>query len=198
MFGGLAIAPLLLVFAFSVTFLTRGIDSWFHAEVRQGLTDALGLSRAALDLRMREYLDRTSRMAARLDGLEGSSLYLALDEELRSSGAEELIVTSAGGQSIAYSRAGMLHALPAVPPEELLLQLRQGRPHVSLQPAQGGGYQVLAATPIRAGRARKAICSSRLSRAAAALGPCRAPCSRPTSSTASSRSCASRSRRRSC
>ena len=151
MFGGLAIAPLLLVFAFSVTFLTRGIDSWFHAEVRQGLTDALGLSRAALDLRMREYLDRTSRMAARLDGLEGSSLYLALDEELRSSGAEELIVTSAGGQSIAYSRAGMLHALPAVPPEELLLQLRQGRPHVSLQPAQGGGYQVLAATPIRAG-----------------------------------------------
>ena len=151
MFGGLAIAPLLLVFAFSVTFLTRGIDSWFHAEVRQGLTDALGLSRAALDLRMREYLDRTSRMAARLDGLEGSSLYLALDEELRSSGAEELIVTSAGGQSIAYSRAGMLHALPAVPPEELLLQLRQGRPHVSLQPAQGGGYEVLAATPIRSG-----------------------------------------------
>ena len=63
MFGGLAIAPLLLVFAFSVTFLTRGIDSWFHAEVRQGLTDALGLSRAALDLRMREYLDRTSHMA---------------------------------------------------------------------------------------------------------------------------------------
>ena len=100
---------------------------------------------------MREYLDRTSRMAARLDGLEGSSLYLALDEELRASGAEELIVTSAGGQSVAYSRAGMVHALPAVPPEELLLQLRQGRPHVSLQPAQGGGYQVLAATPIRAG-----------------------------------------------
>jgi nitrogen fixation/metabolism regulation signal transduction histidine kinase len=151
MFGGLAIAPLLLVFAFSVTFLTRGIDSWFHAEVRQGLTDALGLSRAALDLRMREYLDRTTRISTRLEGLSGSPLYLALDEELRGSGAEELIVTSAGGQSIAYSRVGMLHALPAVPPEELLLQLRQGRPHVSLQPAQGGGYQVLVATTIRGG-----------------------------------------------
>ena len=55
MFGGLAVAPLLLVFTFSVLFLTRGIDSWFHAEVREGLSDALGLSRAALDLRMREY-----------------------------------------------------------------------------------------------------------------------------------------------
>ncbi|MEX1085870.1 MAG: ATP-binding protein [Steroidobacteraceae bacterium] len=151
MFGGLAIAPLLLVFAFSVVFLTRGIDSWFHAEVRQGLSDALGLSRAALDLRMREYLGRTGRMAERLSGLSGAGLYFALDEELRQSGAEELIVTSAGGQPEGYSRAGMRHELPAVPPEELLMQLRQGRPHVSLQPAPGGGYQVRAATQIRSG-----------------------------------------------
>jgi len=149
MFGGLAIAPLILVFAFSVTFLTRGIDSWFHAEVRQGLSDALGLSRAALDLRMREYFGRTERIADRLSGLAGGELYRALDEERRESGAEELIVTSAGGQTEAYSRAGMQHVLPAVPPEELLLQLRQGRPHVSLQTAQGGGYQVRAATQIR-------------------------------------------------
>ncbi len=149
MFGGLAIAPLLLVFAFSVTFLTRGIDSWFHAEVRQGLSDALGLSRAALDLRMREYLERTERISGRLSGLTGGELYRALDEELRQSGADELIVTSAGGQPEGYSRAGMQHELPAVPPEELLLQLRLGRPNVSLETAQGGGYQVRAATQIR-------------------------------------------------
>jgi nitrogen fixation/metabolism regulation signal transduction histidine kinase len=148
MFGGLAIAPLLLVFAFSVTFLTRGIDSWFHAEVRQGLSDALGLSRAALDLRMREYLERSDRIAERLTGLSGASLYSALYEERRQSGAEELIVTSAGGQPEAFSRAGMRHEMPTVPPDELLLQLRQGRPHVSLETAQGGGYQVRAATPI--------------------------------------------------
>ena len=193
MFGGLAIAPLLLVFAFSVTFLTRGIDSWFHAEIRQGLTDALGLSRAALDLRMREFLDRTGRIAGRLEGLSGSALYLALDEELRASGAEELIVTSTGGQTEAYSRAGMLHQLPAVPPEELLLQLRQGRPHVSLQPAQGGGYEVLAATQMRrrAGPAC-AACWSRPTRCRSASPTSRPRCSRPTSSTGSSRTCASR------
>ncbi len=150
MFGGLAIAPLLLVFTFSVMFLTRGIDSWFHAEVRQGLTDAVALSRSALDLRKREFLDRTTRIASRLEGRSGGALYLALDEELRGSGAEELIVTSAGGQPEAYSRVGMQHILPAVPPEELLMQLRQGQPLVSLQPVQGGGYQVRAATQIRA------------------------------------------------
>ncbi|HWM41209.1 MAG TPA: ATP-binding protein, partial [Burkholderiales bacterium] len=151
MFGGLAIAPLLLVFTFSIMFLTRGIDSWFHAEVRQGLTDALGLSRAALDMRMREYLERTVRIAGRLEGLSEGSLYFALDDELRAAGAEEFVVTSAGGQPIAFSRAGLLHALPAVPPEDLLMQLRRGQPHVSLQPAPGGGYQVRAAATIRAG-----------------------------------------------
>jgi PAS domain S-box-containing protein len=150
MFSGLAIAPLLLVFTFSVLFLTRGIDSWFHAEIRQGLSDALGLSRAALDLRMREYLDRTGGIADRLVGLSDGPLYTVLDEEMRNAGADELIVTSAGGQTEGYSRAGMQHGLPQAPSEELLLQLRQGRPFVSLQPAAGGGYLIKAATHIGA------------------------------------------------
>jgi nitrogen fixation/metabolism regulation signal transduction histidine kinase len=150
MFGGLAIAPLLLVFTFSVLFLTRGIDSWFHAEVREGLSDALGLSRAALDLRMREVLERTERIADELSLLSGGRLYAALDGHLRLAGADELIVTSAGGQPEAYSTAGMQHGLPGVPREELLLQVRQGRPFVSLEPAPGGGYLIRAATAIGA------------------------------------------------
>jgi nitrogen fixation/metabolism regulation signal transduction histidine kinase len=59
----LAMLPLLLVFYFSVMFLNRGIDSWFHVEIREGLQDALTLSRAALDLRMREYMQRTRTIA---------------------------------------------------------------------------------------------------------------------------------------
>jgi hypothetical protein len=39
----------------------------------------------------------------------GGSLYVVLDEELRNAGADELIVTSAGGQTEGYSRAGMQH-----------------------------------------------------------------------------------------
>jgi nitrogen fixation/metabolism regulation signal transduction histidine kinase len=150
MFGGLAIAPLLLVFTFSVLFLTRGIDSWFHAEVREGLSDALGLSRAALDLRMREILERTERIADDLSELNGRNLYAALDDHLGLAGADELIVTSAGGQPEAYSTAGMQHGLPGVPQEGLLQQVRQGRPFVSLEPVPGGGYLIRAATRIGA------------------------------------------------
>ena len=75
---------------------------------------------------------RTVTIAGGLAGLSGASLYAALDAELRRAGAEELVVSTAGGQPEGFSRAGMLHGLPGVPPEELLLQLRQGRPFVSL------------------------------------------------------------------
>jgi nitrogen fixation/metabolism regulation signal transduction histidine kinase len=63
MSSALAVAPILIVYAFSIQFLNRSIDSWFHVEVRQGLSDALVLSRAALDLRMREYVERSGRIA---------------------------------------------------------------------------------------------------------------------------------------
>ena len=54
MFGGLVIAPLLIVYLFSLESINHGIDSWFRVEIKQGLNDALVLSRSALDLRLRE------------------------------------------------------------------------------------------------------------------------------------------------
>jgi len=49
----LLVGPLVVVYLFAVQFLNEGIDSWFDVEIEQGLGDALDLSRAALDMRMR-------------------------------------------------------------------------------------------------------------------------------------------------
>jgi nitrogen fixation/metabolism regulation signal transduction histidine kinase len=145
MLSGLVLAPLLLVFTFSVLFLTRGIDSWFHVEVRQGLTDALGLSRAALDLRMREYLDRTERIADDLEYEHSASLFGALDNHRRLADAQELVVVTAGGAVEAYSAAGLFDGMPPSPPDEALLQARRGQPYVSLDPLASGGYVIRSA-----------------------------------------------------
>jgi nitrogen fixation/metabolism regulation signal transduction histidine kinase len=145
MLSVLVLVPLLVVFTFSVLFLTRGIDSWFHAEVRQGLSDALGLSRAALDLRMREYLDRTRQIARNLEGQHSAALFSGLDEARRSADADELAVVSAGGRLEAYSAAALLPGMPAAPPDEILLQVRRGQPYVSLDPVSNGGYVIRAA-----------------------------------------------------
>ena len=63
MFGALAVAPVLIVYYFSLQFLNRGIDSWFELEVSQGLKDTQELSHAALDLRVREYPQNTEAVA---------------------------------------------------------------------------------------------------------------------------------------
>src|SRR5215471_133220 len=67
-FGALVVAPMVIVYLFSLDFLNRGIDSWFKVEVKQGLHDALVLSGAALNLRMREYSSRTEELARSLAG----------------------------------------------------------------------------------------------------------------------------------
>jgi nitrogen fixation/metabolism regulation signal transduction histidine kinase len=162
MLCSLVLAPLLLVFTFSIVFLTRGIDSWFHVEVRQGLSDALGLSRAALDLRMREYLERTARIAEDLQADRSALLYTALDAHRRLSGAEELAIVSSGGRIDAFSADGLLHAVPLLPAEEMLVQARSGQPYVSLDPAAEGGYLIRAAVGMGMGMGEGSIQSPRV------------------------------------
>ena len=88
MFGALVIAPLIIVYLFSLDFINRGIDSWFRVEIKQGLNDALVLSRSALDLRLREQARRTEILARSLRELRGPELLQRLDEERRATEAQ--------------------------------------------------------------------------------------------------------------
>ena len=147
-FGALVIVPLLIVYLFSLEFLNRGIDSWFRVEVKQGLGDALALSRSALDLRMREQGRRTEEFARSLTYSGGSLLLSTLDAERRRTGALEVIVFGRNGEVVAASSEGTEGALHARPPTELLLQIRENRPFVSLEPLGAGNYLISTAAPI--------------------------------------------------
>ena len=70
-FSVLAVAPILVVYYFALQFLSRGIDSWFEIEVSQGLKDTRELSHAALEVRVREFLQHTQVVAHELSGTHG-------------------------------------------------------------------------------------------------------------------------------
>ncbi len=146
MFGMLAVAPILIVFYFSVQFLNRGIDSWFHVEVRQGLQDALVLSRAALDLRMREHVERTEQLAHELSQHDSDFLQ-RLNEMRREQRALELTVIGSNSEVIAMSSDRVGESWPIRPTDEVMLQVRQGLPFVSLDPL-AHGYLIRTAVPI--------------------------------------------------
>jgi len=146
-FGALAVVPIFVLFYFSVEFINRGIDSWFHVEVRQGLEDALSLSRAAFDVRMRESLERTQFVAGEVGQSEGN--LIGVIGQLRPGvGASELTVFGSSGRILATSSDRRDDVLPLRPSTEIVWQVRQGRPYVNLEPLAGGGYFIRAAVAI--------------------------------------------------
>ncbi|HLQ07484.1 MAG TPA: ATP-binding protein [Steroidobacteraceae bacterium] len=147
-FGGLVIAPLLIVYLSSLEFINRGIDSWFKVEVKQGLNDALRLSRAALDLRMREYSARTVALAAALTDAAPAGVQSRLDAERRASQATEIALFGPHEHILAASLENPLEGLPSQLPADLVRQVVQHRPYVSLEPLTGGQYLIRTAAAL--------------------------------------------------
>src|ERR1700749_4662008 len=137
-FGALVVAPLLIVYLSSLEFLNRGIDSWFQVEVKQGLNDALVLSRAALGLRMREYSERTESLARVLAKTSAEDIQTRLDDERHASESLEIVLFGEHERIIAASLENPLETLPSRPPSDLVRQVGQMRPYVSLEPQSGG------------------------------------------------------------
>jgi len=138
----LAIVPLLVVFYFSMQFINRGIDTWFNVEVEKGLDDALALSRAALETQMRDHLRTTIKIADRLREASGRQLIFELSMLRRESGASEITVFGTNRRILATSSDLAAGSLPPVPRDEVILQIRQNRPFVSLDPLERGSYQI--------------------------------------------------------
>lgn len=149
-FVALALIPLSVVYYFSLQFLNRGIDSWFSVQVEQGLEDALQLSRAAMDIQMRNGLARTQSIGMRLERLPDDQLLEALARERRNAGALELVVFAQNSRILALSSERSVSAVPVAPSDEVLLQIRAGRPYVSLDTVTEDSFEVRTAIPLEA------------------------------------------------
>lgn len=142
MFVGLAVLPLLVVFYFSIQFINRGIDTWFNVEVEAGLDNALELSRAALESQMRDRLATTIQIGERLEAVDRRQLIFELSMLRRDSGASEITVYGRNSQVLAFSSDQRPGSLPRPLTDEVVLQIRQNRPFVMLEPLQRGSYEI--------------------------------------------------------
>jgi len=142
MFGTLVVVPLLIVYLFALEFLNYGIDSWFRIEIKQGLNDALVLSRSALELRVREQSRRSENFAHTIAALSGTDLAVRLDAERRAAQAADVSVYDAGGRVLTFSSASATAALPEPPAAEVRLQIAAGRSYFALQP-HGAGHATI-------------------------------------------------------
>ena len=177
-FVALAVLPVTVLYSFSLDFLKRGIDSWFDVQIGQALDGALELGREALDLRMRDLLSQTEAMAEEigqgaserttlnLDALrDPDSIVVAstwtpgpavLDTLRTHSGADELTLLSSDGEPLATS-SRITDLIPHLPAEAVLLQIRQGRSYIGLDPLRDGTLFVRVAVNVAPGSGQRRV-----------------------------------------
>ncbi len=131
-FSLLSVTPVLIVYYFSLDFLHRGIDSWFDLRVEQALDDSLELSRLALDVRMRELLNTTEKIAEELNEKSDAELPFDVDQIRERISAYELTLLSKKGAVIVSSSSDINSLVPDTPGKTILLQLSQGNSYIGL------------------------------------------------------------------
>lgn len=149
MFVALAIVPVVLVYYFSIQFISRGIDSWFDVRVERALGDAIELSRTALQLRVRELLARTEQIGNALAVTSPDHVAVELDGLRRQNGATELTLLSGmDGRIIYTSSAQSAQLIPDLPGQQMLMQVHNGRVYVGLDPVGNNGLHIRALVPV--------------------------------------------------
>ena len=150
-FGSLVVAPLIIVYLFSLEFLNQGIDSWFKVEIKQGLTDALELSKSAISVRMREYARSTELFAHRLADSPPSDWGEATDAQRVESGALEVVVYGTLGQVLAASSSSPTSTSLPRASAEVTNAIAAGNLYLSLEPLSEDDYLINTAAPIASG-----------------------------------------------
>ena len=130
----LALAPAAIVFYFSMQFLHQGLDSWFNVEIDRAMEDALELSQASLDQRMRWHLKQTQQLIEQLESSSENVATLELENLRQQAEASEMTVFSHQGRIIASSSVNPSDILPNLPDENIWLRLRQNSQYVALAP----------------------------------------------------------------
>lgn len=149
MFVTLALVPAGILFLFSMQFIQRSVESWFHVEVEQALDEALGMAQLYLDERRSEVLDQGRAVAQRLPGESGTPAQLVLTEARREQELHEVALFTANGTLLGASSSEPTAKLPQAPGRQELLQVAGGRPFTLLVPGSpSGAWQVQAYVPV--------------------------------------------------
>ncbi len=145
MFAMMAIIPGLLVYAVSVNFLTRAIESWFNVKVEAALDGGLRLGQSTLDIMLRDLEEKGESMAASL-ALQGAGGHVSALNDLREkAGVQEAVLLTPQGRILAFSSNDAASFLPELPSVSQLRQARQRvRGEIDPIPVKGLYLRVLA------------------------------------------------------
>ena len=127
MFGLMAIAPGVLVYAVSVQFVTKSIETWFDVRVEKALESGLNLGRSALDSLLDDLGEKARSMALDLGEQGEAQRRIALGRLREQTGVQYAVLYSTSGEPLATATGELSATMPVPPSSEQLRQARAGR-----------------------------------------------------------------------
>ncbi|HID46407.1 MAG TPA: HAMP domain-containing protein [Chromatiaceae bacterium] len=127
MFVLLGLAPVGIVYYYSLQFLMQGIDSWFNVQIDSAMADALELNQATLNMNKRLLLRYTEQMLENIDDSSQTALTLALSDLRSRSGATEVALATPQGEILASSHVNPEVLVPNAPDPLILQQVISGK-----------------------------------------------------------------------
>jgi nitrogen fixation/metabolism regulation signal transduction histidine kinase len=143
----MAVLPGALVYAVSMQFAVKSIDSWFDVRVDAALEGGLNLGRSVLDTLQSDLLAKARGAALDL-GDNGFISPSRLNRLREQAGAQSAALITLSGQVLSSSSADLGALLPSIPPPSQLRQARNSRGIAMTGDAEGGGLMVRALVPV--------------------------------------------------
>jgi len=134
-FALVGVVPGAIIYTLSVQFLSRSIESWFNVRVNAALDAGLNLGRAALDTRLSDLHAKARMLAIELSDLgpHDPSLALALTRLRERQDVADAMIFTTSGNVIAFSNSSFNSLAPALPPANVLQQIRSGRSYAAVE-----------------------------------------------------------------
>ncbi|MEO8166289.1 MAG: HAMP domain-containing protein, partial [Betaproteobacteria bacterium] len=148
LFALVAVLPGALVYAVSVQFLSRSIESWFDVRVEKALEGGLSLGRANLDNMLKELRRKAESMTLLLSERSLPRQFATLNMLREQAAVHNATLLRADGSVIAFSSADAASLVPELPSPSVVRGVRLQRPYSAIEALGEAGMQLRVLVPI--------------------------------------------------
>ena len=147
LFALVAILPGALVYAVSVQFIGRSIESWFDVRVDRALEGGLALGQKTLDYLLKDSVNKATQMAVAIAETPGG-LATALSRAAEQMNVYEAAMFSPSGAVLAVAGTGGARTTPEPPPATALRLARLQQAYSKIDQAPDGGLVLRVVVPV--------------------------------------------------
>jgi nitrogen fixation/metabolism regulation signal transduction histidine kinase len=147
-FTVVAVLPGAVVYAVSVQFLGKSIESWFDVRVDRALDGGLNLGRNALDYLLKETGNKARQIAVTLGDAVPGSAPTRLNRAAEHAGVFEAVLFSSTGHVLAVAGIGGSTAPPETPSAQALRRARLQQTTSVIEQRADGGLMLRVVTPV--------------------------------------------------